>query len=90
MKALEQAGASYGPNGRIIMISFDALGEAFQKMMAGKLHASIECNPLLAGNVEQVIMDLEAGIAVVKSTIPGKVSMIIPMQHNILMREYTR
>ena len=66
MKALEQAGASYGPNGRIIMISFDALGEAFQKMMAGKLHASIECNPLLAGNVEQVIMDLEAGIAVDK------------------------
>lgn len=66
MKALDRKGISYGLEGRIIMISFDALGEAFEKMMAGKLHATIECNPLLADNVEQVILDLEAGKQVEK------------------------
>lgn len=61
MKALERNDLTYGPNGDIVMISFDALHEAFEKMIAGQLHASIECNPLLAGTVEQVILDLEAG-----------------------------
>ncbi len=66
MKALDRKGISYGPEGNIIMISFDALGEAFEKMMTGKLHVTIECNPLLADNVEQVILDLEAGKQVEK------------------------
>lgn len=29
--------------------------------MAGKLHATVECNPLLASTVETVIEELEAG-----------------------------
>ena len=66
MKAMDRQKVSYGPDGRIITISFDALGEAFEKMMDGKLHATIECNPLLAGNVESVIKNLEAGLAVEK------------------------
>lgn len=66
MKALDRKGISYGPEGRIIMVSFDALGEAFEKMIEGKLHVSVECNPLLAENVEQVILDLEAGKQVEK------------------------
>ncbi len=66
MKALEKKGISYGPDGDVIMLSFDALGEAFDKMIAGQLHATIECNPLLAGNVEKVILDLEAGRTVEK------------------------
>jgi len=66
MKALERNGLSYGPDGDIIMISFDALHEAFEKMISGELHASIECNPLLAGTVEKVILELEAGNKVEK------------------------
>lgn len=61
MKALERHGLTYGPDGDVIMISFDALYEAFEKMITGELHVSIECNPLLAGAVEQVIWDLEEG-----------------------------
>lgn len=64
MKAMDREGVSYGPDGRIITISFDALREAFDKMIEGKLHATIECNPLLAGNVEVVIQMLESGGAV--------------------------
>lgn len=66
MKALERNGMSYGPDGDIIMVSFDALYEAFEKMISGELHASIECNPLLAGTVEKVILELEAGNKVEK------------------------
>lgn len=66
MKAMDRKGIAYGPHGDIITISFDALGEAFEKMMEGKLHVSVECNPLLAKNVEQVIVDLEDGKAVEK------------------------
>jgi len=66
MKALERNGMSYGPDGDIIMVSFDALYEAFERMIAGELHASIECNPLLAGTVEKVILELEAGNRVEK------------------------
>ena len=66
MKALDRNGLTYGPDGDIILISFDALGEAFEKMINGQLHASIECNPLLAGSVEKVILDLEAGKKVEK------------------------
>lgn len=61
MMALEQNGYTYGPDGDIIIISFDALGEAFEKMIDGKLHVSVECNPLLATMVEQAIQKLEAG-----------------------------
>ena len=61
MKALDRNGKSYGPEGDIIMISFDALHESFENMMAGKLHATVECNPLLASTVETVIEELEAG-----------------------------
>lgn len=61
MKALERNGMTYGPDGDIIMISFDALHEAFERMIGGELHVSVECNPLLAGTVEKVILELEAG-----------------------------
>lgn len=61
MKAMDRKGISYGPEGDIIMISFDALREAFEKMIDGKLHVSVECNPLLAGGVEEIILDLEQG-----------------------------
>lgn len=61
MKALELNGYSYGPKGDVIIVSFDALGEAFDKMIEGKLHVSVECNPLLADTVERAICMLEDG-----------------------------
>lgn len=61
MKAMDRKGVSYGLEGDIITISFDALGEAFEKMIEGKLHVSVECNPLLAKGVEKIILDLQQG-----------------------------
>lgn len=61
MKAMDIKGISYGVDGGVITVSFDALREAFEKMIAGKLHVSVECNPLLAGLTNEIIMELEKG-----------------------------
>jgi simple sugar transport system substrate-binding protein len=61
MKAMDRYGVSYGVNGKVITISFDCLYEAFEKMIDGSLHASVECNPLLAELTEKAIRRLENG-----------------------------
>lgn len=66
MKAMEQAGISYGVDGDVITISFDALREAFDLLIEGKLMVSVECNPLIAGLSQDVIRNLEAGTEVEK------------------------
>lgn len=66
MKAMEEAGISYGVNGDVITISFDALYEAFGLMMEGKLMVSVECNPLIAGLSHEAIQALEKGEEVEK------------------------
>lgn len=61
MKAMDQANIDYGIHGSVITISFDALHEAFELMVTGKLMVSVECNPLIAGVSERVIQDIEQG-----------------------------
>ncbi len=61
MKAMEQAQVTYGVNGEVITVSFDALYEAFENMLDGKIMVSVECNPLIAGLSHEVIQKLEAG-----------------------------
>ena len=63
---MDERDIPYGVDDGIITISFDALKEAFQKMIDRKLVASVECNPLLAGTAEAVIKDLENGKKVKK------------------------
>ena len=66
MNAMSNAGISYGTTGDVITISFDALREAFEKMQAGELLVTVECNPLIAGLAENVIQMLEKGEEVEK------------------------
>ena len=61
MKAMDQAGVTYGVDGEVITVSFDALYEAFENMLEGKIMVSVECNPLIAGLSHEVIQKLEAG-----------------------------
>ncbi|WP_320130729.1 ABC transporter substrate-binding protein [uncultured Sphaerochaeta sp.] len=49
------------PGKDIIIISFDAVHEAFNKMIAGELNADVECNPLHGPRVAEIIQKLEAG-----------------------------
>jgi simple sugar transport system substrate-binding protein len=61
MKAMDEAGITYGTDGDVITISFDALGEAFDRLQKKELMVTVECNPLLAGLCEKTIRYLHEG-----------------------------
>ena len=54
------------PGKDIIIISFDAVKEAFNRMLAGDINADVECNPLHGPRVAEIIQALEAGKTVDK------------------------
>lgn len=64
--AIKAAGKTCGPDGDIIVISFDAVAAAFDSMIAGDLNATFECNPLHGPRVAEIIQKLKAGEAVEK------------------------
>lgn len=64
--AIKSAGKTCGPNGDIIIISFDAVAAAFDSMIAGDMNVSIECNPLHGPRVSEIIQKLAKGETVEK------------------------
>ncbi len=64
--AIKAAGKTCGPNGDIIIISFDAVSAAFDAMIAGDLNCAVECNPLHGPRVAEIIQKLENGESVDK------------------------
>ncbi len=62
MTAMDNAGVTYGVDGDMILISFDACTAGLEKVKDGLINADFECNPLAAPFVEKdVIQVLEAG-----------------------------
>ncbi len=59
IQAIEEAGLKPGKD--ITIVSIDGVKGAFVAMMAGKLNASIECNPLLGPQLMQAAIDLMDG-----------------------------
>lgn len=66
VEAIGAAGRSCGPEGDIIIISFDAVRAALEFMKDGRINADFECNPLLGPMVSEIIGKLEAGESVEK------------------------
>ena len=66
MTAMDNAGITYGLDGDVILISFDACTAGLEQVKARKITADFECNPLAAPFVEEVIQKLEAGETVEK------------------------
>jgi simple sugar transport system substrate-binding protein len=59
IQAIEEAGLKPGQDIRIV--SIDGVRGAFEAMKAGKLNATIECNPLFGEQLAQLIRDAVAG-----------------------------
>ncbi len=59
IQAIEEAGLKPGEDIRIV--SIDGVRGAFEAMKAGKLNATVECNPLLGEQLAQLIRDVHAG-----------------------------
>ena len=59
--AIQENGLTCGPNGDIIIISFDATNGGFQRMIAGEINVDVECNPLEGPLVSELIQKLHSG-----------------------------
>ncbi len=68
MDAMDAAGIKYGVGEKII-ISFDATNEGLTRTLAGKILCNVECNPIQAVIVMNVIKALQAGEEVAKFTL---------------------
>ena len=71
MRALDEAGISYGPGGDVMILSFDAVREALRLCLDGKLDACAECNPLHGPRVAALIRQMEEGRT------PGKLNYVL-------------
>ncbi len=68
MDAMDAAGIKYGVGEKII-ISFDATKEGLTRTLNGQILCNVECNPIQAVIVMNVIKDLQEGKAVEKFTL---------------------
>jgi len=59
IEAIEDAGLVPGKD--IVIVSVDAIREAFVAMIAGKLNCTVECTPLLGPQLMKVVQDYMAG-----------------------------
>jgi simple sugar transport system substrate-binding protein len=66
IQAIEEAGKKPGED--IIIVSIDALKTAFEAMVAGKLNATVECNPLLGPGIFDAVEKHFAGESLPKKT----------------------
>ena len=61
MDAMDAAGITYGVDGDVTLISFDATHDGLQYTLDGKINCDVECNPIQAEVVAGVIQKMEAG-----------------------------
>jgi simple sugar transport system substrate-binding protein len=61
MDAMDAAGITYGVDGDVVLVSFDATHNGLQYTLDGKINCDVECNPIQAEVVAGVIEQMEAG-----------------------------
>ena len=59
--AIKAAGKTVGPDGDILVISFDTVKAGIEMTLTGDIICNVECNPLHGPRVEGLIKKLEAG-----------------------------
>lgn len=61
MQALDEKDITYGVDGDVIIISFDATRAGLTACLNGEINVNVECNPLQGPLAEQIIQQIEAG-----------------------------
>ena len=59
--AMDAAGITYGKNGTVKVIAFDANKWGLQNVLSGKFSLDVECNPLHGPRIVKLINSLKAG-----------------------------
>lgn len=78
MDAMDAAGITYGVDGDVIIISFDATHDGLQYTLDGKIHCNVECNPIQAEVVEGVIAQMAAGEEYADTTLVEDSAFVAP------------
>ena len=61
IEAMDTANRTYGVNGEVTVISFDATHAGLEATLKGKINYNVECNPLHGPRVEAIIKQLQKG-----------------------------
>jgi ABC-type sugar transport system substrate-binding protein len=87
IQAIEEAGIR--PGREILVVSVDAVKGAFEAMIAGKLNATIECNPLLGPQLMTSATEVVAGRTIPKRiVVDEQVFTMETAKQNIQQRKY--
>lgn len=78
MDAMDAAGITYGVDGDVIIISFDATHDGLQYTLDGKINCDVECNPIQAETVAEVIQLMAAGQEYPESTLVDDEAFVAP------------
>ena len=78
MDAMDAAGITYGVDGDVTLISFDATHGGLQYTLDGKINCDVECNPIQAEVVAGVIQKMEAGEDYDKTTLVEDSAFVAP------------
>ncbi len=90
MDAMNAAGIKYGVDGDVIIISFDATHDGLQYTLDGKIHCNVECNPIQAAVVAEVIQKMQNGEDYEATTLVNDEAFVAPgieSQHATTMTE---
>lgn len=78
MDAMDAAGITYGVDGDVIIISFDATHDGLQYTLDGKINCNVECNPIQAEVVKGVIDQMVAGEEYAERTLVEDSAFVAP------------
>ncbi|MDO5337556.1 MAG: ABC transporter substrate-binding protein [Eubacteriales bacterium] len=78
MDAMDAAGITYGVDGDVILISYDATHDGLQYTLDGKINCNVECNPIQAETVKGVIEKMAAGEEYEETTLVEDQAFVAP------------
>lgn len=78
MDAMDAAGITYGVDGDVILISFDAVHDGLQYTLDGKINCDVECNPIQAETVAEVIQAMHNGEDYAETTLVEDQAFVAP------------
>ncbi len=78
MDAMKAAGITYGVDGDVIIISFDATHDGLQYTLDGAINCNVECNPIQAAVVAEVIQKMHNGEDYEATTLVNDEAFVAP------------
>lgn len=78
MDAMDAAGITYGVGGDVILVSYDATHDGLQYTLDGKININVECNPIQAATVAEVIQTMKADKSFDKETLVTDQAFVAP------------